>query len=86
MPVRALGAAVDFFGTPGAARKAAGRVTDAALGAVGLAVAADAAPVRVPGVALVVAGLVAELAGAEVAGAAGAVAGGVADVTVAVIE
>jgi hypothetical protein len=82
VPVRALGAAVDFFGTPGAAKKAAGRVTDAALGAVGLAVAADAAPVRVSGVAA----LVAELAGAKVAGAAGAVAGGAADVTVAVIE
>ena len=58
VPVRA-GAAVDFLGTPGAAKVAAGRVTAAALGAVGLAVAA-------------VAGLVMEVAGAPgaVAGAA----------------
>src|ERR1700693_5812240 len=72
VPVRALAAAVDFFGPPGAAKKAAGRVTDAALGAMGLAVAADAAPVRVPGAALVVAGLVTEGAGAAGAGARGA--------------
>ena len=83
MPVRALGAAVDFIGTPGAAKEAAGRVTDAALGAVGLAAAA---PVRASDAALVVAALVAEFAGAEVDGAPGAVAGAVADVTVAVIE
>ncbi len=86
MPGRALGAAVDFIGTPGAAKEAAGRVTEAAPGAVGLVAVADAAPVRASGAALVVAALVAELAGAEVDGAAGAVAGGVVDVTVAVIE
>ena len=85
VPVLALGAAVDFIGTPGAAKEAAGRVTEAALGAVGLAAADDAAPVRVSGD-VVVAALVAELAGAEADGAAGAVAGGVADVTLAVIE
>jgi hypothetical protein len=85
MPGRALGAAVDFIGTPGAAKEAAGRVTEAALSAVGLVTADDAAPLRASGAALVVA-LVAELAGAETAGAPGAVAGGVADVTLAVIE
>jgi hypothetical protein len=86
VPGRALGAAVDFIGTPGAAKAAAGRVTEAALGAVGLTAADDAAPIRVSGDALVVAALVAEFAGAEVDGAPGAVAGGIADVTLAVIE
>jgi len=86
VPGRALGAAVDFIGTPGAAKEAAGCVTDAALGAVGLAAADDAAPVRVSGAAWVVAALVAEFAGAEEDGAPGAVAGGVDDVTLAVIE
>jgi hypothetical protein len=58
VPARPLAAAVDFIGTPGAAKEAAGRVTDAALGAVDLAGAAA---------------LIAELAGAAGAVAGGVV-------------
>ena len=85
-PDRALGAALDFMGTPGADNIAAGRVTDAALGIIALLGAADAATGRVSGAPLLVAALVAELAVAEVAGAVGAAAGATDDVTVAVIE
>jgi hypothetical protein len=69
--------AFDFIGTPGADITAAGRVTDAAFGTACLVSAADAAPERVSGTALVV---------AEAPGAAGVPAGDVAGDTDAVIE
>jgi hypothetical protein len=79
MGTLAPGVAVDFIGTPGEVKNAAGRVTVAAPGASGLFDAASAT-------ALLVADLAAESVGAEVVAALGVEDGGVVDVTVAVIE
>jgi hypothetical protein len=81
----AADAVIDLAGIPGADRKAAGRVSVAALGAV-LRCPDEVASGSVAGAALVAPDFVAEGTGVEVAGAPGAVGGCAVEVTTAVIE